>query len=152
MVMRFFALASDVLIFHVGVNILFFYIFIHSKKNKSKKPSYALYYIVLFLTLINPLMIIIDHGHFQYNNVMHGSFVLALYFLYSENYILAIIFYSFCVNFKQMGLYYALPFPLYVIKKMFFNKSKNKEKNNIIISIISAFAFIHIFKVKYDII
>ena len=136
MVMRFFALASDVLIFHVGVNILFFYIFIHSKKNKSKNPSYALYYIVLFLTLINPLMIIIDHGHFQYNNVMHGFFVLALYFLYSENYILAIIFYSFCVNFKQMGLYYALPFPLYVIKKMFFNKSKNKEKNNFIISII----------------
>jgi alpha-1,3-glucosyltransferase len=35
-----------------------------------------------------------------------------------------------------MGLYYALPFPLYVIKKMFFNKSKNKENNNIIISII----------------
>ena len=136
MFMRFFALASDVLIFHLGVNILFFYIFIHSKKNKSKKPSYALYYTVLLLTLINPLMIIIDHGHFQYNNVMHGFFVLALYFLYSENYILAIIFYSFCVNFKQMGLYYALPFPLYVIKKMFFNKSKNKEKNNFIISII----------------
>ena len=95
MVMRFFALASDVLIFHVGINILFFYIFIHSKKNKSKKPSYALYYNVLFLTLINPLMIIIDHGHFQYNNVMHGFFVLALYFLYSENYILAIFFILF---------------------------------------------------------
>ena len=136
-VMRFFALISDVLVFHVGVNLIFFYIFIYSKKSKNKKPSYALYYIALLLTLINPLMIIIDHGHFQYNNVMHGFFVLALYFLYTENYIFAIIFYSFCVNFKQMGLYYALPFPLYVIKKMFLSKPKNNEKtNNIIVSII----------------
>jgi alpha-1,3-glucosyltransferase len=91
---------------------------------------------VLLLILINPLMVIIDHGHFQYNNVMHGFFVLALFFLYTEKYILAIIFYSFCINFKQMGLYYAIPFPLYVIKKLFFSKSKKNENNNILISII----------------
>jgi alpha-1,3-glucosyltransferase len=35
-----------------------------------------------------------------------------------------------------MGLYYAIPFPLYVIKKLFFEKSKNKEGNNIFISLI----------------
>ena len=130
MVMRFFALISDVLVFHVAVNLICYYIFVYTKKARNKKPLYIQYYIVLLLILINPLMIIIDHGHFQYNNVMHGFFVLALFFLYSENYILAIIFYSFCINFKQMGLYYAIPFPLYVIKKLFFNKSKNKENNN----------------------
>ena len=120
LVMRFFSLISDVLTFHIGVNLIFFYIFIYSKKNKNKKPLYSFYYISLLLTLI-----------------MHGFFVFSLYFLYTENYILAIIFYSFCVNFKQMGLYYALPFPLYVIKKMFLSKSKNKEKNNnIVISVI----------------
>ena len=135
-VMRFFALISDILVFHVGVNLLYLYIFIYSKKSKNKKPLYTLYYIVLLLTLINPLMIIIDHVHFQYNNVMHGFFVLALFFLYLEKYILAIIFYSFCINFKQMGLYYAIPFPLYVIKKLFFNNSKNNENNNnILVSI-----------------
>ena len=134
-VMRFFSLISDILVFHIGVNLLCWYIFIQSKISKNKKPCYTLYYIVLLLTLINPLMIIIDHGHFQFNNVMHGFFVLAIFFLYSENYILAIIFYSFCINFKQMGLYYAIPFPLYVIKKMFFNNSK-KENNNIILSLI----------------
>jgi alpha-1,3-glucosyltransferase len=138
-VMRFFALISDVLIFHVGVNLLCLYIFIYSKIFKKKKPSYTLYYMVLLLILINPLMIIIDHGHFQYNNVMHGFFVLALSFLYIEKYILAIIFYSFCLNFKQMGLYYAIPFPLYVIKKLFFDKSKKNENvnnNNIFISLV----------------
>ena len=124
MVMRFFALISDVVTFHLGVNLFCWYIFIYLKRSKNRKPSYLLYYIVLLLVLINPLMIIIDHGHFQYNNVMHGFFVLALFFLYTENYILAIIFYSFCINFKQMGLYYAIPFPLYVLKKLFFNNSK----------------------------
>jgi alpha-1,3-glucosyltransferase len=135
-VMRFFALISDILVFHVGVNLLCLYIFIYSKLSIKKKPSYTLYYMVLLLILINPLMVIIDHGHFQYNNVMHGFFVLALFFLYTEKYILAIIFYSFCINFKQMGLYYAIPFPLYVIKKLFFSKSKKNENNNILISII----------------
>ena len=135
-VMRFFALISDVLVFHVAVNLICLYIFIYSKKSKNKKPLYSLYYIVLLLILINPLMIIIDHGHFQFNNVMHGFFVFALFFLYTDNYILAIIFYSLCINFKQMGLYYAIPFPLYVIKKLFFNKSKNNENNNTLISII----------------
>lgn len=135
MVMRFFALISDVVTFHLGVNLFCWYIFIYLKKRKNKKPSYTLYYIVLLLVLINPLMIIIDHGHFQFNNVMHGFFVLALFFLYSENYILAIIFYSFCINFKQMGLYYAIPFPLYVLKKLFFNNSK-KDNNNSFLSLI----------------
>ena len=136
MVMRFFALISDVVTFHLGVNLFCWYIFIYLKKGKNKKPSYTLYYIVLLLVLINPLMIIIDHGHFQYNNVMHGFFVLALFFLYSENYILAIIFYSFCINFKQMGLYYAIPFPLYVLKKLFFNNSKKDNNNNSFLSLI----------------
>ena len=136
LIMRFFVLISDLLTFHIGVEFFCYYIFIYSKKKKNKKPLYALYYIVLLLILINPLMIIIDHGHFQYNNVMHGFFVLALLFLYSKKYILAIIFFSLCVNFKQMGLYYAIPFPLYVLKKLFFNKSKNNESNNYLLSTI----------------
>ena len=137
LVMRSFALISDVLVFHVGVNLLCLYIFIYSKLSRNIKPSYTLYYTVLLLTLLNPLMIIIDHGHFQYNNVMHGFFVLSLFFLYVEKYVFAIIFYSFCINFKQMGLYYAIPFPLYVIKKLFFTKSKNNKNNdNSLVSLI----------------
>ena len=134
LIMRFFVLISVFLVFHIGVNLICYYIFIYSKKRRNKNPQILNYYIVLFLILINPLMIIIDHGHFQFNNVMHGFFVLSVLFLFSENYILAIIFYSFSVNFKQMGLYYAIPFPLYVIKKLFFETKNNN--NNIKISII----------------
>ena len=132
-IMRLFVIISDFIFFHVGVNVLCYYIFIYSKIKKGKKPQVMNYYIILFLILSNPLMIIIDHGHFQFNNVMHGLFIISLFFLYTDNYILAIIFFSFCVNFKQMGLYYAIPFPLYVIKKLFF---ENKNNYNIIISLI----------------
>ena len=134
LIMRFFAIISDFIFFHLGVNIFCYYLFIYSKRKKGKQPQIMNYYLILCLILTNPLMIIIDHGHFQFNNVMHGLFVISLFFLYSENYIFAIIFFSLCVNFKQMGLYYAIPFPLYVIKKLFFETKNNN--NNIIISII----------------
>jgi alpha-1,3-glucosyltransferase len=73
-------------------------------------------------------MIIIDHGHFQYNNVMHGFFVFAVFFLLNDQYIFAIIFLVYCVNYKQMGLYYAIIFPCYVIKKLIFSEEKNLKK------------------------
>jgi hypothetical protein len=38
MVMRFFALISDVITFHLGVNLFCWYIFIYLKKAKNKKP------------------------------------------------------------------------------------------------------------------
>ena len=139
LIMRFFVIISDFIFFHIGVNLFCYFMFIYSRKKRGKKPKVINYFLVLVLVLMNPLMIIIDHGHFQYNNVMHGLFVLSLFFLYSENYIFAIIFYSLCVNFKQMGLYYAIPFPLIVIKKLFF---ENKKNYNLIISIIYTIIYI----------
>ena len=139
LIMRFFAIISDFIFFHLGVNIFCYYLFIYSKRKKGKQPQIMNYYLILCLILTNPLMIIIDHGHFQFNNVMHGLFVISLFFLYSENYIFAIIFFSLCVNFKQMGLYYAIPFPLYVIKKLFF---ENKKNFSVMISIIYIIIYI----------
>ena len=137
-IMRLFVLISDLITFHIGVNLFCWFIFVYKQRLKLKKIKYIQYYCALLLILINPLMVIIDHGHFQFNNVMHGFFVIALFCLYSENYLLAIIFYSFCVNYKQMGLYYAIPFPLYVLKKLFFEKNNN---NNKLLSLVYIFIY-----------
>ena len=88
-IMRLFALISDILIFHIAVHFLCYKIFIKDKINKNKKPSYFKFFIINLLILLNPLMIIIDHGHFQYNNVMHGFFVFAVYFLLNGQYFFA---------------------------------------------------------------
>ena len=127
-VMRFFSLFSDFIIFHIAVHFFCYKIFISDKINKNKKPLYIKYFIINILILLNPLMIIIDHGHFQYNNVMHGFFVFAVFFLLNDQNIFAIIFFICCVNYKQMGLYYAIIFPCYVIKKLFFSEEKNLKK------------------------
>ena len=47
-------------------------------------------------------------------------------------FLLLILFLSFCVNFKQMGLYYAIIFPIYVIKKLFFSENLKNIKQYLI--------------------
>lgn len=57
--------------------------------------------------LCQPLLILIDHGHFQYNSVMLGFFVFSLTDLCQGNVLLASVWFVAAVCFKQMALYYA---------------------------------------------
>ena len=107
--MRFISLMSDICIFHVSAHLLLKQIY---KKNNNK------FIFSLFMVLMSPCLSIIDHGHFQFNNVMHGFFLLSVYFLLQNHVIFAIISYSMCILFKQMGLYYAIPFPLIAFKML----------------------------------
>lgn len=59
------------------------------------------------LLLLQPSLLLIDHGHFQYNSVMLGFLVYALYFFAKDRIYLGAICYVLCLSFKQMGLYYA---------------------------------------------
>ena len=148
-VMRLFALFSDIFIYHTAVNLLVKFLFLDLKINKKSKnvpflnknllgeiqinkKYYCRYYLFLFTFLVSPWLIIIDHGHYQFNNMMHGLFLYAVYFLFNEQYILAIVFYVLCVNFKQMGLYYAITFPVFVFKKL-LEESKMKRIDKYII-------------------
>ena len=59
------------------------------------------------LLLAHPALVLIDHGHFQYNGVMLGLFVATLYFCAVRRYNFAAWAFVGCITFKQMGLYYA---------------------------------------------
>ena len=68
---------------------------------KSRKVSTELKLVTLTLFLTYPGLILIDHGHFQYNNVSLGLFILAVALIlkgdkdfFHEN----IIFTKFCVT------------------------------------------------------
>lgn len=63
--------------------------------------------IIACIILYQPHLILIDHGHFQYNSVMLGFFVYSLIELLKGRLILASIWFVCCINFKQMGLYYS---------------------------------------------
>ncbi|GMM38424.1 dolichyl-P-Glc:Man(9)GlcNAc(2)-PP-dolichol alpha-1,3-glucosyltransferase [Saccharomycopsis crataegensis] len=57
--------------------------------------------------LFQPTLILIDHGHFQYNCVMLGFALLSLDAMLNDHLMLASIFFVFSLTFKQMGLFYA---------------------------------------------
>lgn len=57
--------------------------------------------------LTQPALILVDHGHFQYNSVMLGFALLSLVWLQQEKYISACAAFVASITFKQMALYYA---------------------------------------------
>ncbi|OWB75351.1 hypothetical protein B5S31_g5236 [[Candida] boidinii] len=63
--------------------------------------------IIAAAILFQPHLIIIDHGHFQYNSVMLGFTLLSIVNLLYDNYCLASVFFICSIMFKQMALYYA---------------------------------------------
>jgi alpha-1,3-glucosyltransferase len=60
-------------------------------------------------------MILIDHGHFQYNSVMHGLVLWAIVMITRGNLVRATVFMVLACMFKQMALYFALPFGVYAL-------------------------------------
>merc|ERR1712102_80448 len=58
---------------------------------------------------------LIDNGHFQYNNVSLGLFVLAVALLARNMTVLGSISFCLALNYKQMELYHALPFFFYLL-------------------------------------
>lgn len=75
--------------------------------------------IIIALIIINqPHLVLIDHGHFQYNSVMLGFFVYSIIDLVKGNLILASIWFISCINFKQMGLYYSLFIFFYILSQI----------------------------------
>ncbi|CAH0595286.1 unnamed protein product [Chrysodeixis includens] len=103
------------------------------------------------LFLLYPGIILIDHGHFQYNCVSLGLFLWATFFIIAiENDTLATIFFVFALNYKQMELYHALPFFFYLLRKCFIGMPLGRGKfvhfvrslNKLAIAVVSTFVIV----------
>ncbi|XP_026501293.1 dolichyl pyrophosphate Man9GlcNAc2 alpha-1,3-glucosyltransferase [Vanessa tameamea] len=100
--------------------------------------------------LLYPGLILIDHGHFQYNCVSLGLFLWASFFIIAiQNDTLATICFVLALNYKQMELYHALPFFIYLLRKCFMcvpNKGRFSHIihrfNKLAIAVISTFIII----------
>jgi alpha-1,3-glucosyltransferase len=64
----------------------------------------------LALALIYPVLILVDHGHFQYNSVSLGLTAWAIIALRRQHAALAASLFCLALNYKQIALYHALPF------------------------------------------
>jgi alpha-1,3-glucosyltransferase len=74
------------------------------------------------MALSQPAIILIDHGHFQYNSVSLGFALWGFWFVTKKDFsncILGSIFFCLALNFKQMTLYYAPAIFAYLLGRCF---------------------------------
>lgn len=113
--MRNTVLVADILIYIPSLLLACITILKHVYKSKSS--GIAIMFICI--ALLYPGQILIDNGHFQYNNISLGLTVLAIVALLKDKRILGAIFFVFALNYKQMELYHALPFFFYLLANCF---------------------------------
>ncbi|XP_069794412.1 dolichyl pyrophosphate Man9GlcNAc2 alpha-1,3-glucosyltransferase isoform X3 [Narcine bancroftii] len=69
----------------------------------------------LLCALLYPGLILIDHGHFQYNCISLGLALWGLLGLSNGHVLLGSMAFCLALNYKQMELYHALPFFCYLL-------------------------------------
>ncbi|KAI8802189.1 glycosyl transferase [Cladochytrium replicatum] len=104
--MRFTALATE-----LGIYVPAVWLIVHSwcKHRSNALPT------SLLVILLQPALILIDHGHFQYNSAMLGFAHWAVVMFDRKQYAIGSIFFCLSLCFKQMALYYALPIFFYLL-------------------------------------
>ena len=78
--------------------------------------------IALTAILMQPGLILIDHGHFQYNTVMLGLVMASMSSILAGRYMWSCVFFVSALSFKQMALYYAPAIFAYLLGSCIFPK------------------------------
>lgn len=87
--------------------------------NQQTKKSLLVYLIPM---IFYPGQILIDNGHFQYNNISLGLFLLAVAAICKERLYLSSFVFTLALNYKQMELYHAFPIFIYLLRTSFDQK------------------------------
>jgi hypothetical protein len=81
-----------------------------SSGNRSRASADQRQLFVLCAMLMQPALVLIDHGHFQYNCISLGLTVLAAVAIAKGRHALGSVLFSLALNHKQMTLFYAPAF------------------------------------------
>ena len=86
--------------------------------NTNKTSMYTNYKSILFtfICINTPGLLLIDHGHFQYNSISIGLTLLSVYTLILGYDIYGSILFTLALNYKQMTLYYSPVFFVYLLR------------------------------------
>ena len=119
------------------------------------KLNFGIRQCILFLLINMPILLLIDHGHFQPNCVMLGLMTFCFYATIKHENAIATILFVLSVNFKLFSAYFFIPIALYILHNIItfsynsiFKDNKIKSKDQKVIPIIFFFLKItfHIFK------
>ena len=74
-----------------------------------------------FLLLLTPSLLLIDHGHFQYNSISLGLALWAVIAAITRRNLACCVFFTLALCFKQMEFYHALPFFCFLLGRALQN-------------------------------
>ncbi|KAJ8903852.1 hypothetical protein NDN08_000385 [Rhodosorus marinus] len=95
------AMRASVILWDMMVLIPAVFWFLSKRSISDSKKLRTFYYLACA-----PALLLVDHGHFQYNGVSLGLFVAALSSVISGRDVLGSIFFTLSMNFKHMTLYF----------------------------------------------
>ncbi|KAK4756931.1 hypothetical protein SAY87_007058 [Trapa incisa] len=137
LLMRWTVLGSDALLFFPAV-LYFLYVY-HYGCNSRSSCEVAWHMVML---LINPCLILIDHGHFQYNCISLGFTVGAVAAILSNRDLLGSSLFCLALNHKQMSAYYAPAFFGHLLGKCIRRRNPLLEISKLGLVVIGTFAII----------
>ncbi|KJA21176.1 glycosyltransferase family 57 protein [Hypholoma sublateritium FD-334 SS-4] len=110
--MRMTVIACDALVY-VPALVMFAHTWQGSRSKRTQELS-------LLTLILQPALLLVDCGHFQYNSVMLGFTILALNFFAKGQDLIGAAFFVLSLGFKQMALYYAPAFGSYLLAKCLY--------------------------------
>jgi alpha-1,3-glucosyltransferase len=112
--MRTSVIVSDLLVLFPA--IAYFATALFNDKTKKKSPQFETLFLLIACL---PSLLLIDHGHFQYNGVSIGLALLAAAMILQKRYLSGSVFFCLALNFKQMLLYYSPVFFFCLLRKCY---------------------------------
>lgn len=109
--MRYTVLAVDIMVYFPAV----YWIFAAKKVHLADTVAVTNQEKGFLLMLMYPGLMLIDHGHFQYNCISLGFTLLAVTSLLTGREIIGSALFYLALNYKQMELYHAMPFFCYLL-------------------------------------
>ncbi|XP_061979533.1 probable dolichyl pyrophosphate Man9GlcNAc2 alpha-1,3-glucosyltransferase [Populus nigra] len=138
LLMRWTVLSSDLLIFFPAV--LYFIFVYHGGNGSGGDQSDVAWHIAVIL--INPCLILIDHGHFQYNCISLGLTLGAVAAVLSRKNLLACVLFCLSLNHKQMSAYYAPAFFSHLFGSCLRRKNPPLEVLKLGLAVLGTFAIV----------
>jgi alpha-1,3-glucosyltransferase len=124
--MRTTVLIADLLIYIPAIMLACNIIFFRTLKMNQQKTE-GFYWLYLLVCAAYPGQILIDNGHFQYNNISLGFAALAIGAILTDRRIKGAIVFVLALNYKQMELYHAVPFFCYLLSNCFVDKINERK-------------------------
>lgn len=136
LLMRWTVLTSDVLIFFPAA---LWFIVVYADQSRHNKSNLAWH---VAMILLNPCLILIDHGHFQYNCISLGLAVGAVAAVLCGKDLVASFLFSLALNHKQMSAYYAPAFFSHLLGKSLRHQNPLLEVSKLGMVVIGTFALV----------